>query len=89
MHHAKASLQGSAVGTVLEFRRWRQQRELLKFQATGLLGGSYRQLGRMRNPFLQSFEIEVNDRDLLYWKPGKRPKVLSLRGVLRLLRRRG
>jgi hypothetical protein len=57
-------------------------------RATGLIDGGYRRLGRMRNPLLQALEIEVNDRDLLYWRPGKRPQIRSVRGVINLLRRR-
>jgi hypothetical protein len=57
-------------------------------QTAGFVDGNYRQLFGMRNPFPQSFEIEVNDRDLLYWRPGKRPKIVSVRGVINLLRRR-
>jgi hypothetical protein len=58
-------------------------------RATGLVGGSYRDLGRTRNPLLQALEIEINDRDVLLWRPGKRVKVVSLRGAINLLRRRG
>lgn len=54
----------------------------------GLLSLDYRGLQQLRNPFLQTIEVVVDDRTLLEWAPSAYPRVRSLRGLLRVLRRR-
>lgn len=48
----------------------------------GAIGGGYRALKKLRSPFLQDIVIAVDERELLLWRPGKWPKVRSLRGVM-------
>ena len=54
----------------------------------GLTTFDYRGLRKLRNPLLQAIEVEVDERVLLYWPADRLPQIRSLRGVLRLLRRR-
>ena len=55
---------------------------------SGLVSLDYRGLQQLRNPLLQTIEIAVDGRPLLDWAPTAYPRVRSLRGLLRVLRRR-
>ena len=57
-------------------------------RSLGLVDLDHRSLRQLRNPLQQALKIGVGDRDVIYWPAGKLPRILSLRGLLSLLRRR-
>ena len=54
----------------------------------GLVSLDYSGLQQLRNPLLQSLEVVVDGRALIEWAPRAYPRIRSLRGLLRVLRRR-
>ncbi len=54
----------------------------------GVIDGNYRSIRRLRNPLQQGVEVVVDGSPLLVWRPGKHPRVRSLRKLISFLKHR-
>ena len=55
-------------------------------RSVGIFSSGYRSIRRQKNPLAQPLRILVGEREFLRWPPGKPPRVVSARVLLRVLR---